>query len=189
MTTRTPTRTVDGSAAPAAGTWTIDKAHSTVEFVARHLMITKVRGAFEDYDGTIVVGDDPTNSSIEVVFEAASITTGSDDRDAHLRSPDFLDAETFGTIAYRADRIESAGDGWVARGELTIKDVTLPVDLPFEFLGVTTDPWGNPKAGFEARAEIDREDFGLTWNVALESGGVLVSKKVAIEIALQLQQA
>jgi polyisoprenoid-binding protein YceI len=188
VTTTTPTRVVMGASVPAAGTWGIDKAHSKVEFVARHLMITKVRGSFEEYDGTIVVADDPAESSIDVTLQAGSITTGSADRDGHLRSPDFLDAETFGTVRYRADRVERAGDGWVAKGELTIKDVTRPVDLPFEFLGVTTDPWGNAKAGFEAKTEIDREAFGLTWNVALESGGVLVSKKVTIEIDLQLQQ-
>ncbi|HSG79785.1 MAG TPA: YceI family protein [Acidimicrobiia bacterium] len=188
MTTITPTRIVDGVAVPAIGTWDIDKAHSKVEFVARHLMITKVRGSFEEYDGTIVVADDPAASSIDITLQAGSITTGSADRDGHLRSPDFLDVENFGTVRYRADRVERTGDGWLARGELTIKDVTRPVDLPFEFLGVTTDPWGNAKAGFEARTAIDREDFGLTWNVALESGGVLVSKKVTIEIGLQLHQ-
>ncbi|MDX1689442.1 MAG: YceI family protein [Acidimicrobiia bacterium] len=189
MTTTTATRTVDGLSVPAAGTWTIDKDHSKVEFVARHLMVTKVRGSFEDYAAEIVVGDDPTESSIDVTIQAASITTGADDRDAHLRSGDFLDVETFETLRFVSDTIERTDDGWVARGDLTIKDVTRPVDLRFDFLGAATDPWGNAKAGFEARTEIDREDFGLTWNVALESGGVLVSKTVKIEIDLQLGQA
>ena len=188
MTTTTTTRTIAGKSVPAAGKWEIDKAHSKVEFVARHLMVTKVRGSFSDYDGTIIVGDDPTESRIDVTMKAASITTGAVDRDAHLRSADFLDAESYEDVHFVSTLIEDRGDGWVARGELTIKDVTRTVDLAFEFLGATNDPWGNAKAAFEAHTEIDREEFGLTWNVALESGGVLVSKKIKIEIDLQLQQ-
>jgi polyisoprenoid-binding protein YceI len=185
-TTTTATRTWEGTAIPAAGTYTIDPAHSTVEFVARHLMVSKVRGGFTRFDGTITIAEQPEDSALEVTIDPASITTGADDRDAHLRSGDFLDAERFPAMTYRSTTVERTTDGWRVLGDLTIRDVTLPVPMDVEFLGAIADPWGNTKSAFSARAELDREAFGLTWNVALESGGVLVGKKVAIEIEVQL---
>jgi polyisoprenoid-binding protein YceI len=186
MTTTTATRTWEGTTIPAAGSYAIDPAHSTVEFVARHLMVSKVRGGFARFEGAITVADRPEASSLEVTIDPASITTGADDRDAHLRSGDFLDVERFPQMTYRSSAVERTAGGWRVLGDLTIRDVTRPVPMDVEFLGAITDPWGNPKSAFSARAEIDREAFGLTWNVALESGGVLVGKKVAIEIEVQM---
>lgn len=188
-TTTTATRTWEGTTIPAAGTYTIDPAHSTVEFVARHLMVSKVRGGFARFDGAITIAEQPAESALEVTIDPASITTGAEDRDAHLRSGDFLDAERFPAMTYRSTAVERTSGGWRVLGDLTIRGVTLPVPMDVEFLGAVADPWGNTKSAFSARAEIDREAFGLTWNVALESGGVLVGKKVAIEIEVQLAPA
>ena len=184
--TTTATRTWEGTTVPAPGTYTIDPAHSTVEFVARHLMVSKVRGGFARFDGTITIAEHPEESALDVTIDTASITTGANDRDAHLRSGDFLDAEQFPVMNYRGRKVERTSGGWRVLGDLTIRDLTLPVPMDVEFLGAIADPWGNTKSAFSARAEIDREAFGLTWNVALESGGVLVGKKVAIEIEVQL---
>ncbi len=189
MTTTTATRHWQTIAIPAAGTYSIDAQHAGVEFVARHLMISKVRGGFTDISGTVIIGDDPMDSSIDVTIQAASIDSGTPDRDAHLMSPDFLDVETYPELTYRADRVERTGDGWRALGELTIRDITRPVPLDIEFLGAMNDPWGNSKVGFSAVAEIDREDFGLTWNVPLDGGGVLVGRTVKIEIEVQLARS
>ena len=178
---------IDRSALPAAGTWQLDPSHSTVGFVARHLMVTKVRGQFGDYTADVTVGEDPADSSVAVTIQAASIDTRSADRDAHLRSPDFLDVERYPAISFRSSGVRHVkGDRWALDGELTIKDVTRPVTLDVEFDGTSGDPWGGHRAGFTASAEIDREDWGLTWNVALESGGLLVSKKVRLELEIQL---
>lgn len=170
---------------PAAGTWTLDPSHTEVAFVARHLMVTKVRGRFLRFDGTIHVADEPESSMVDVRLDAASITTGADDRDAHLHSPDFLDVETFPEVRFVSSGIERSGDAWKLAGDLTIRDVTKPVVLDMRFDGVAADPWGGTRAAFTASTEIDREDWGLTWNVAVESGGWLVSKTVKIEIDAQ----
>ena len=178
---------IDRSALPAAGTWQVDPSHSTVGFVARHLMVTKVRGQFTDYAAEVTIGDDPTDSSVVVTIQAASIDTRSEDRDAHLRSADFLDVEQHPTISFRSAGVRHVkGDHWALDGDLTIKDVTRPVTLDVEFDGTNGDPWGGQRAGFTASTDIEREDWGLTWNVALESGGVLVSKKVRLELEIQL---
>lgn len=168
------------------GAWTIDKAHSKIGFVAKHLMVTKVRGYFEDYQAEIEVAEDLTDSSIEVVIDAASITTGAPDRDGHLRSPDFLDIEKYPTIRFVATEIVRDGDRFRLRGDLTIRDVTRPVTLYAVYEGTVADPWGNPHVGFTASATINREDWGLTWNAPLEGGGWLVSKDVVLEIEGQL---
>jgi polyisoprenoid-binding protein YceI len=189
MSTPTVMREYQGSTVPAAGSYTVDPDHTNVEFVARHLMISKVRGSFSDVTGNVTIGEDPTDSSIDVRIGAASIQSGASDRDTHLRSGDFLDVETYPTLSYRSTRVERNDGGWRALGELTIRAVTLPVPLDIEFLGAEADPWGNTKIGFTAAAEIDREAFGLTWNVPLESGGVLVGKTVKIEIEVQLAAA
>lgn len=171
---------------PETGTWVIDPSHTTVEFVARHLMVSRVRGRFGSFSGTVTVADPVEGSSVEVSIDAASITTGDEQRDGHLRSGDFLDVETFPTITFRGSAPRREGDGWVLPGELTIRDVTQAIELAVEPLGVVVDPWGNRKAGFSASAELDRERFGITWNQALEAGGVLVGKQVRLELEVQL---
>ena len=184
--TTTFTRQYQGVQIPEAGTYAIDKGHTTVEFVGRHLMITKVRGRFTDFDGQIVIGDSPEQSSVEVTIDAASVHSGDDKRDGHLRSPDFLDVERYPTMAFRSTSVElgPSGQGKVT-GDLTVKDVTRPVTLDVEFDGAAPDPWGGQRLGFTASAEIDREDWGLTWNVAMETGGVLVGKKIRLEFNVQ----
>lgn len=168
------------------GTWEIDPAHSTVEFVVRHLMVSRVRGSFEDFSGTATVADDLTNSSLDVTVQLASVNSGTADRDNHLRSADFFDVANYPEMTFRSTAINPAGENWTVTGELTIHGVTRPVTLDVEFLGVATDPWGNAKAVFSANGELAREDWGLSWNVPLESGGMLVSKTVKIEIEAQL---
>ena len=165
-----------------AGTWTVDAAHSEVGFVARHLMVTKVRGQFKEFEGTVKVGDDIRDSQVTAVAQLASIDTGSADRDAHLRSADFFDVENNPTMSFTSTEVTEDA----LKGDLTIKGVTKPVEFELDFGGLATDPWGNQKAGFEATAEINRKDWGLEWNVALEGGGVLVSEKIKIHIDVQL---
>lgn len=181
--TTTPTLTSEGL--PLAGTYRIDPSHSMVEAVARHLMVTKVRGRFSRFSGEIVVGDRPQESSVEVTVDAASIETSDEQRDAHLRSADFLDVENHPTVEFRSRAVEMVGDDRLrVTGDLTIRGVTRPVVLDATFDGPFSDPWGGQRIGFSARTEIDREDWGLTWNVALESGGVLVGRKVQIELTV-----
>jgi len=173
---------------PATGTWAIDAAHSSVEAVAKHLVVSKVRGRFSRFEGTIVVADALEDSTVDVTIDAASIDTNDEQRDGHLRSEDFLDVENHPTLTFRSSSVKEAGDHYVIPGELTIRGVARPVELEVEYLGVVTDPWGNAKAGFSATTTIDREEFGITWNAALETGGVLVGKNLKIEIDLQLAQ-
>jgi polyisoprenoid-binding protein YceI len=182
-------RTVGGRELPVAGTWTIDPAHTSLEFVARHMMVTKVRGRFTDVSGTIEVGEDPTDTKVSVDIDVATVSTGAEDRDGHLRSADFLDVEQYPEMTFRSTGIDTRGSTWQLQGDLTVHGVTKPVTLDVEYHGVTTDPWGAAKAQFSATGEIEREAFGLTWNVALESGGVLVSKKVKLEIEAQASLA
>lgn len=184
--TSTPLRVVDGVTLPAAGTYVLDPTHTRIGFVARHLMVTKVRGSFAEFEGSITVGDDAKASTAEATMKAVSIETGVADRDNHLRSGDFLEAEKYPTISFRNARVLSQkGTEFKVAGDLTIKDVTREVVLDVELDGVAKDPWGNEKLAVTASTEIDREDFGMTWNVALETGGVLVSKKIKIEIEAQ----
>jgi len=171
------------------GTWTIDEAHTSVGFTARHLMITKVRGQFEKVSGEVHVAEDRLASTVEVTIDLASVDTGDSGRDEHLRSPDFLDVENNPTMTYRSTSVRRDGDDFVLVGDLTIKGVTRPVELALEFDGTSPDPWGGVRAGFTADGEINRKDWGLTWNVALESGGVLVSDKVKLNLEVQLVRA
>ena len=165
------------------GTWTIDPSHTRLGFVARHAMVTKVRGAFEDVAGTIVIdAANPSGSTANVTVQLASINTGSADRDAHLRSPDFFDVEVNTEMTFASTAVKQDGDEFVMLGDLTIKGVTRPIELELEPTGVATDPFGNVRAGFEGETELSRKDFGLTWNVALEAGGVLVSDKIKIQL-------
>ena len=180
------TREYQGLQIPEAGTYTLDKGHTTVEFVGRHLMITKVRGRFTDFDGNVVIGESPERSSVEVTIDAASVSSGDEKRDGHLRSPDFLDVEQYRHITFRSTSVEvNRGGTAKVTGDLTVRDVTRPVTLDVEFDGAAPDPWGGQRLGFTASTEIDREDWGLTWNVALETGGVLVGKKVRLEFNVQ----
>ena len=184
QTTTTPALTSEGL--PLEGTYRIDPSHSMVEAVARHLMVTKVRGRFRRFSGQIVVGDRPQESSVEVTVDAASIETSDEKRDAHLRSADFLDVENHPTVEFRSTAVEVVGDDRLrVTGDLSIRGVTRPVILDATFDGPFSDPWGGQRIGFSARTEIDREDWGLTWNMALDAGGVLVSKRIRIEIEVE----
>lgn len=179
-------RVVDGVALPAPGRYVLDPTHTRIGFVARHLMVTKVRGSFRGFDGSITIGETTTDSTAEATMQAASIDTGVADRDGHLRSGDFLQAEQFPTVTFTNARVTGQdGATFTVVGDLTIKGVTRQVQVEVELDGVAKDPYGNEKLAVTASAEIDREDFGITWNVALETGGVLVSKKIKIEIEAQ----
>src|SRR5688572_27245164 len=182
-TTTIPTRTVDGLEVHAAGTYAVDPTHSGVHFSVRHLMVSKTKGRFADFDATVTIGEDPLDSSVEVEIRTASVDTREETRDGHLRSPDFLDVEQHPVITYRSTKVTPDGKGgWQVDGELSVRDVTVAVPLSVSFEGGTVDPWGNARIGFEAHTELDREAFGLTWNQALETGGVLVGKVVKIDI-------
>lgn len=180
------TRRIGDIEVPAPGRWEIDPMHSNVQFIARHMMISKVRGTFREFHGTIEIAEDPTQSSVEATIMAASIDTGDRKRDEHLRSADFLDVEHYPQIRYRSRSVQPAdGDQWHVDGDLTVKDITRPISLNVEFCGVATDPWGNARAGFLGTTEINRHDFDITWNQALETGGYLVGKGVKVEIDVE----
>lgn len=177
------TRTIDGVDLPAAGTFALDPVHTHVGFSVRHMMVSKVKGQFGSVAGTVTIAEDPQASHVEADIEVASIDTRDDTRDGHLRSPDFFDAEAFPTITYRSSSVTSVGKGrFSVVGDLTIRDVTRPVELEVSYEGAAQDPWGNQRIGISASGEVDREAFGLTWNQALETGGVLVGKTIRIDI-------
>ncbi len=186
MSTTTAPDTGLATAFPSPGTWAIDTAHSTVGFVVRHLVAAKARGRFGEFGGDIHVADRPEESSVVVEIAAASIDTGQPDRDAHLRSPDFFDVEQFPTIGFRSTAARVRDEHrFEVDGDLTVRGVTKPVTLTVEYGGVVRDPFGNEKAIFSAETEVNREDFGLTWNQALETGGVLVGKTAKIELEIE----
>ena len=165
-----------------AGTYNIDPSHSRVGFSARHAMVTKVRGSFNDYAGAAVVADGAASLNIDITV--ASIDTRSADRDGHLQSPDFFDVANFPKITFKSTSVKDDGAGIVVDGELTIKDVTKPITIEFEYTGTATDPFGNARYGFEGDSEINRKDFGLTWNAVLETGGILVSENIKLEFEI-----
>jgi polyisoprenoid-binding protein YceI len=170
--------------------WQLDSAHTQVEFRAKHMMITTVRGRFADTSGTIMVDEEnPENSSVEVRIDARSIDTRVEDRDTHLRSEDFLNVEKYPEITFRSKRIEGAhaepGDEFLVVGDLTIRGETKEVELDATYEGQGKDPWGGTRAGFTASTKVDRRDWGLTWNQALETGGILVSNDITIELQIQ----
>ena len=173
----------------APGTWTIDSAHTTAGFTARHLMITKVRGRFAGVSGTVTVPESRTDAHVEATIDMASVDTGDAGRDEHLRSADFFDVAQHPTMSFASTGVKVDGGDITLLGDLTIKGVTRPVELDLEFDGVGGDPWGGTRAGFTAEGEINRRDWGLEWNVALESGGVLVSEKVKLHLDVQLVQS
>jgi polyisoprenoid-binding protein YceI len=165
----------------------LDPAHTNATFSARHLGLSKVRGRFETLEGTVKVAEDPADSEVSVTIDAASISTNEPTRDGHMRSADFLDVENHPTLEFRSTDIQGTGDEWTMTGDLTIRDVTRPVTLDVTYLGVTDNPFGpGRRAAFEASTEIDRFDFGLTWQGPAELGGILVSRKVTIDIDAQM---
>src|SRR3989441_8265141 len=179
-------RTVDDRVIPAAGVYEIDAAHTSVEFVARHLMITKVRGRFSDVRGQITIDEDPEKSHVQVEIGVASLSTGNDDRDAHLKNADFFDVEHYPTITFASTAVRPLReDTWELVGDLSVHDTTRSVTLQVDFEGGGASPMGDERIGFSAATEVNREDFGLTWNVTLETGGFLVGKSARIELAVQ----
>jgi polyisoprenoid-binding protein YceI len=175
-------------------TWQIDPAHSSIELAVKHMMFTTVRGRFKDFKGTIEVDEsNPDNASVDVEIAAASIDTGVADRDTHLRSADFLDVERYPTITFRSKRVEgemsSEGDNFRLIGDLTIRDTSMEVALDCRYEGRGQDPWGGERAGASAKTRIDRREWGLRWNQALETGGILVANEVRIEIEVQAVKA
>jgi polyisoprenoid-binding protein YceI len=179
------TREHQGRVVPVPGVYEIDPKHTAVEFVARHLMISKVRGRFEDVQGTVVVAEVPEESSVQVTIGAASVSTGEAQRDAHLRSADFFEADVHPQWTFRSTAVEADGERWKVTGDLSIRGVTHPVVLDVDFDGASVSPWGTTAIGFSASTEVDREQWGLTWNQALETGGVVVGRKVKIELSVE----
>ena len=167
------------------GTYTIDASHSQIGFTARHLMVTKVRGAFNEFSGGGTIDfETPANSKVELKIQAASIDTRNADRDGHLKGNDFFDMEQFPEIAFASTAVVKNGDAYAVTGDLSIKGVTKPVTVEFDFTGTAVDPWGNTRIGFEGKTTIDRTEWGVNWNTALEAGGVLVSEKINLEFEL-----
>jgi polyisoprenoid-binding protein YceI len=178
------------SAPAGVTTWSIDPIHSHVEFAVRHMMIATVKGRFAEVEGAITLDEaNPANSSVEAKIAAASIDTREPNRDTHLRSADFFDAESHPYLTFKSERVEPKGDGeFVAYGDLTIRGVTRPVALEGEYLGSNKSPYGFQVAGFTAKTKINRRDFGLNWNAALETGGVLVGDEVKISLEIEAVQ-
>ena len=169
-------------------TWQIDPAHSSIQFTVRHMMISKVRGNFEKFSGTIdFTEENPANSTVAVEIDAASINTREEQRDGHLKSPDFLNVAEFPTLTFKSTRVEpSSSDEGKLIGDLTIRDITKEVVLDVEYVGKAKSPWGTTSAGFSGSTTINRTDWGLTWNQTLETGGILVGDKIKIDIELEL---
>ena len=186
------TRIYDGVAFPAAGTWTLDPTHTRVDFEVRHLMVAKVKGHFGGAEGVLEVAGEAGESTARVTIATATIDTGVEQRDQHLKSPDFLEVEAYPEITFVSSAFEHVqGSRWDLHGDLTIHGLSRPVTLSTEYNGQTTDPWGGTRAFFSAETTIDREQWGLNWNVALETGGWLVGKeiRIAVEVEAVLQQA
>ncbi len=168
-----------------AGTWAIDPVHSEIGFSVRHMMVSKVRGKFTKFGGEIVTAEDPLASSVTAEIDLSSIDTGAEQRDAHLRSPDFFDTENHPLMTYRSTGVRAEGDHFVVDGELTLKGVTKSVPLKLELNGFGPDAYGGTRAGFTATSEINRQDYGVSWNAAMETGGVVVADKVAIHLEIE----
>ena len=185
--TQPVTRSVDGVDVPAEGIYAIDPVHTQVGFVVRHMMVSKIRGRFTKFDAKVVIADEPVDSTVEVSIDAASIDTRDETRDSDLRAANFFDVENFPSISYTSTKVAHAGGNeWTVDGDLTVRGVTRSVPLTVEFEGGAADPWGSTRIGFSAKGEVDREDFGLTTNVALETGGFLIGKTIQLEIEAEL---
>jgi len=167
--------------------WAVDGAHSSIGFTVRHMVVSKVRGRFTRWSGTIAMDErDPAKAQVDITIEPASVDTGVEQRDNHLRSPDFFDVERYPTMTFRSTRSEKVGEReYRLIGDLTMHGVTRPVSLEVEFAGSAKDPWGGVRAGFSARGSLDRKDFGLTYNQLLETGGVVVGEKVDLDIEVE----
>ncbi len=168
-----------------AATWTIDPIHSNVEFVARHMMVSKVRGRFRTFSGTVVTGENPLESSVTAEIDLNSIDTGQEQRDNHIRSADFFEAENYPTMTYRSTGLRRSGDDYVLDGQLTLKGVTKDVPLKLELNGFGPDAYGGTRAGFTATGEINRKDFGVNFNALMETGGAVVSDKISIHLEIE----
>ena len=177
-----PVRLLAGTELPAPGRWQIDPGHTEAAFIGRHFMLTKVRGRFTGVAGTVVIADEPGESTVEVTIDMASVESGSQARDDHLRSADFFDTARHPTAAFSGRAADWQGTRGLLAGELTIRGITRPVTLQVEYLGHVADPWGGQRAIFTAHGILNREDWGLTWNMPLDGGGLLVSKDIRIEI-------
>jgi polyisoprenoid-binding protein YceI len=175
---------VDTTALKAA-TWVIDPVHSQVGFSVRHLMVSKVKGTFDKFEGSISITDDPLQSLVTATIEVTSINTANSDRDGHLRTADFLEAEKYPNMTFRSTAVHAKGDDFVVDGELTLHGVTKNIELSLEFNGVSPDPWGGTRAGFSAETEINRKDFGINLDLPLEGGGVVVGDKVKITLEVE----
>ncbi|MER2113892.1 MAG: YceI family protein [Solibacillus isronensis] len=171
--------------------WQIDQAHSTIGFEVKHMMVSKVKGQFTNYSADVEVDnlEDLTSAQIDITIDTTSINTSNEDRDNHLKSAEFFDIEQFPDIKFKSTNITKDGDDYKVSGDLTIKDVTKPAVFDVEYGGKGTNPWGVEVYGFEAETKIDREEFGLTWNAALETGGVLVGKDIKVKVELELNPA
>ena len=167
------------------GTWNVDASHSEVGFIARHLMVSKVRGQFKNFSAVVSIAQPFENSTVEATVQLASVDTNAADRDTHLKSADFFDVENNPAMTFKSTKVTNSS----LEGDLTIKGVTKPVTFDLDFGGISADPWGGTRAGFEATTEINRKDFGLSWNVAIEGGGVLVGEKVKIALDVELIQS
>jgi polyisoprenoid-binding protein YceI len=183
--TYSPTRTLDGHVMPAPGRWEIDPGHTELAFIGRHFMVTKIRGRFTDVIGSVVIAPNLTDSSVEVSINMDSVESGSAARDEHIKSPEIFDVERFPTASFRSTSVDWHGAGGIVTGDLTIHGVTRQVPLEVIFQGHVRDPWGGDRGIYSVRTTIDREDFDITWNVALEAGGLLVSRDIQIEIELE----
>ena len=179
------TSTLTGVPGYVAGTWSIDPVHSEVGFTVRHMMVSKVRGKFRTFSGQLVTGDDPLGSSVIAEIDLFSIDTGNEQRDAHIRSADFFEVETYPTMTYRSTGVRRDGDGHVLDGELTLKGVTREVPLVLELNGFGPDAYGGTRAGFSGTAEINRRDFGVNFAAVMETGGAVVSDKVTIQLEVE----
>lgn len=178
--------TETGIELPEPGVYELDPSHCVISAVARHLVVARVRGYFRRFSGKIQVAERPEDSSVEVEIDASSIDTGTEDRDNHLRSPDFLDVENHPKLVFNSTKVEPKEDGRFAlHGDLTIRGVTRPVVLDARYEGTSGDPWGGTRIFFSASTELNREDWGMTWNMALETGGVLVSKTLKVELEVE----
>ena len=179
-------RALSGVEVPIAGVWVLDPGHAEVAFVGRHFGLTKIRGRFTGVAGTVAIADDIAESRVEVTVDMASVSSGDQSRDDHLRSPDFFDVAEHPTATFRSTALTLDAPRATMVGELTIKNVTRLVVLDVSYLGHAADPWGNDRAVFSASGRINREDWGLTWNMVLEAGGLLVSKEITLEIDVEL---
>jgi polyisoprenoid-binding protein YceI len=182
MTTSTEAGAIPGY---VAGTWEIDPVHSEVGFIARHMMVSKVRGRFTQFSGEFVTAENPLQSSVTATIDLTSIQTGNEQRDQHIRSADFFEVDKYKTMTYRSTGLRAAGDHYVLDGELTLKDVTKEVPLTLELNGFGPDPFGGTRAGFTATGEINRRDFGVNFSAPMETGGVVVSDKIALQLEIE----